>query len=243
MPAVGRFIRRSLGGLVNRILRSRLEAVVEGALERNARDIGRRLQSDARDSSAELVREHMGRARGLADPEAVLDHACELVCSASPGLILEFGVWQGVTLNRLARTFPTRTVYGFDSFDGLPEDWRDGFPKGHFRLSAEPALEAGASLVKGLFADTLPVFLSRTEGRVLLAHIDCDLYSSTRTVLTHLGPRFDAGTIVVFNEYFNYPGWEAGEYRAFMEYATESGRPFDYVAYNRFGEQVAVRLA
>jgi hypothetical protein len=118
-------------------------------------------------------------------------------------------------------------------------------PKGTSGSQPSLSWRAGAKLVKGLFADSLPPFLARTEGRVLLAHIDCDLYSSAKTVLTLLRPRLETGTVLAFDEYFNYPGWEAGEHRAlveFAEFAEENGRSFEYLAYNRFGEQVVVRL-
>jgi hypothetical protein len=53
----------------------------------------------------------------------------------STGLILEFGVFSGNSINIIADKFPLRTIYGFDSFEGLPEEWeRDdkGFPLGFF---------------------------------------------------------------------------------------------------------------
>jgi hypothetical protein len=49
------------------------------------------------------------------------------------------------------------------------------------------------------------------------------------------------GTIVVFDEYSNYPGWQDCEYKAFMEFVAE-GRRFEYLAYNCHSEQIAVRL-
>jgi len=51
-------------------------------------------------------------------------------------MCLEFGVATGATLRKIATSFPSRSVYGFDSFEGLPEDWRgDGVtwnPKGTY---------------------------------------------------------------------------------------------------------------
>ena len=38
------------------------------------------------------------------------------------GHILEFGVGEGRSL-RLLKALTDKTIYGFDSFDGLPEDW------------------------------------------------------------------------------------------------------------------------
>lgn len=41
-----------------------------------------------------------------------------------PGIIVEGGVWTGNTIKWLANQFPDRKLYGFDSFEGLPEKWR-----------------------------------------------------------------------------------------------------------------------
>ena len=50
------------------------------------------------------------------------------------------------------------------------------------------------------------------------------------------------GTIVMFDELINYHGWEEGEFKAFMEFVAAGKLAFEYVAYNRTGGQVAVRI-
>ena len=70
-------------------------------------------------------------------------------------------------------------------------------------------------LHKGWFEETLPVWLAANEGPVSFIPIDCDLYSSTRTILTLLAERIVPGTIGLFDEYFNYPNWEKHEYKRF----------------------------
>ncbi|HTP29382.1 MAG TPA: TylF/MycF/NovP-related O-methyltransferase [Anaeromyxobacteraceae bacterium] len=237
-------MRHWVGSVLNRVLEPRLRANLASAFEQESRDIARRLQMVARDESAELVRKEMGGAHSFRDPESVLRHACEVVAGPdSEGLVLEFGVWRGTTVNRLAAAFPGRTVYGFDSFAGLPEDWRDGFPRGHFRLPEPPRVDPNVCLVVGRFEDTLPAFVAAHEERVALLHVDCDLYSSTATVLKALRPRLTADTVIVFDEYFNYPGWQGNEHRALCEFAANARVKYEYLAYNSQGEQVAVRLA
>jgi predicted O-methyltransferase YrrM len=74
--------------------------------------------------------------------------------------------------------------------------------------------------VVGLFEDTLPTWLAQHPDPITFVHIDCDLYSSTKTVLTHIGPRVQAGTIIVFDEYMNglnFYDWPDGEHRALDE--------------------------
>jgi len=108
---------------------------------------------------------------------------------------------------------PGRKVVGFDVFTGLPETWRTGFPAGAFAQKLLPDVP-GADLVVGLFDQSLPGFLAEHDEPVAFLHLDADLHSSTRTVLDLVGPRLVAGSVVLFDEYFNYPGWQAGEHRA-----------------------------
>ena len=100
----------------------------------------------------------------------------------------------------------------------------------------------GAALVVGWFDETLPGFLGQHEGPVDFLHVDCDLYSSTVTVLEHVGPRLRPGSVVVFDEYFNYPGWQGGEHLAWQEYCARHQLSFSYEAYSRADEQVVVRV-
>ena len=179
------------------------------------------LRAQAFDARADLLRAAVARAPGA-------------------GLILEFGVGAGTSLRVLAEATP-RVIAGFDSFQGLPEDWRTGFAKGAFAQVRPPAeLGAHVRLVEGLFEATLPGFLAANPGPVALLHVDCDLYSSTVTVLRALAPRIAPGTVIVFDEYFNFPGWQEGEHKAFTEFAGD--RPADYWGFVRAGSQVAVTM-
>jgi predicted O-methyltransferase YrrM len=132
-------------------------------------------------------------------------------------------------------------VYGFDSFQGLPEAWRPGFPADTFAVGDLPDIP-GAELVVGTFDDTLPGFVEQHPGPVDFLHVDCDLYSSTKTVLHHVGPRLHPGSIVVFDEYFNYPGWQDHEHRAWLEHVGQTGLRFEYAGYTVDHEQVIVRV-
>lgn len=130
----------------------------------------------------------------------------------------EFGVYQGTTLTRIARALPRGRVWGFDSFAGLPADWRPGFPAGKFGLAEPPMVPPPAQLVVGTFGDTLPRWVEENSQPLDLIHIDCDLYESTACVLSHLAPLITPATLVVFDELLNYPGFEAHEVRALWEH-------------------------
>jgi hypothetical protein len=131
------------------------------------------------------------------------------------GLFLEFGVATGRTIRHLA-SLSTSPVYGFDSFEGLPEDWQTIYKKGTFSGSL-PEVQANVSLIKGWFRDTLPEFLAQHKETVSFLHVDCDLYSSTKCIFDLLGDRLSKGTVIQFDEYWNYPGWKQHEFRAFEE--------------------------
>ena len=166
-------------------------------------------------------------------------------------LWLEFGVYNGETINYISR-FTRNRVYGFDSFEGLPETWRVGFEKGVFTLNGTlPAVNENVVLVKGLFQDTLSTFLSSENKKVSFVHIDCDLYSSTKHVLDNLICFMDEECIVVFDELVNYPGFDGdnGELKAFYEFVTEHDIRFEWIGMNgvigdegKTHENVAVRI-
>jgi hypothetical protein len=157
------------------------------------------------------------------------------------GLILEFGVFSGHTLNHIA-ALTDQTAFGFDSFDGLPEDWRPDFPRGAFRRTALPQMRANVELVVGWFEDTLPKFAADHPGPITLLHVDCDLYSSTKTVFHYLAKRIVSGTIIVFDEYFNYVGWRHHEYKAFQEFISSTGLSYRYIGLVPGHQQVAVQI-
>ena len=157
------------------------------------------------------------------------------------GLILEFGVYKADTLNFISKLFEQKQVYGFDSFQGLPEFWRDGFDSRSFAITTLPKVNNNVSLIEGWFDKTIPQFLkSIGGGDIMFLHVDCDLYSSTKTIFNLLKGRIVEGTVIVFDEYFNYDGWEKGEYLAFQEYVKENQIKYEYLTYNHLHEQVAV---
>ena len=208
---------------------------------RQRRDLAYAVDLEATASSATFILESMRVVETFGHPHDTLRHALNLV--ETPGMALEFGVASGTTLKIIADEFRERegTVAGFDVFSGLPETWRTGFPVGEFAQESLPEVP-GAQLVPGLFGDTLPSFLEQESGPVAFLHLDADLYSSTKTVLDLLGDRLVPGSIVVFDEFFNYPGWQHHEYRAWTEFVTRTGISFEYVGYTVDNEQVIARV-
>jgi predicted O-methyltransferase YrrM len=164
--------------------------------------------------SAVFYEEHLTTAPVFHTDLDLLTHSLSL--AKVDGLILEFGVASGRTITHLAKLTHSM-VYGFDSFEGLPEDWRSGFAKGAFAGDL-PQVPKNVTLVKGWFDATLPDFLSSKPGPIALLHVDCDLYSSTKTIFDLLAKRIVPGTVIVFDEYWNYPNWKVHEHKAFEEF-------------------------
>jgi hypothetical protein len=227
---------------LNEDLRAQSDRVLEtlGHVEHRARrDLSYMGEAEAALLSSRFVSSHMAGARSFPDPHSTLEYALSL--APEEGMALEFGVYSGITLQIIAAARDGE-VYGFDSFEGLPESWRAGFPVGAFDDVRGLTDVPGADLVVGWFDEVLPGFLAEHPGPVALLHVDCDLYSSAKTVLDLVGPRLRPGSVVAFDEYFNYPGWPEHEHRAWQEYVAAHGLRFDYVGYTIDHEQVVVRI-
>lgn len=213
--------------------------LLRAALGRVGSDLELARALQATFSSASLVEILMREAEACATRLDVMKVA--FASATNDGFVCELGVYKGQSLNEIARHFSPVTVYGFDTFTGLPEFWREGFSKGAFDVSGEHLrFEDNCVLYKGLFDETLPTFLHDVKEPARLIHVDCDLYSSTQSALRVLAPRIKSGTVLVFDEYFNYPGWQAHEHKAFREFLDETGLSCRYLAYNRVSQQVAV---
>ncbi len=151
------------------------------------------------------------------------------------GLVLEFGVKSGQTINELAQkpALKKRTIYGFDSFTGIPEDWTGTKTlKGQLsNLGKLPKVAKNVKLVTGLFSESLPDFTKEHPEDIALIHIDCDLYQSTKDIFTHLAKQIVPGTILIFDEFFNYPNWQNHEAKAFFEFTQKRKLKFKYLCY------------
>ena len=88
----------------------------------------------------------------------------------------------------------------------------------------------------------LPAFCQQYPGPVAFLHLDADLYSSTRTVFDLLGDRIVPGTVIAFDEFFNYPGWREGEYRAFDEFCHQRRAEVRYLGFVGRDEQAVVKI-
>jgi hypothetical protein len=154
---------------------------------------------------------------------------------------IEFGVWKGQTINYLSNF--VETIYGFDSFEGLKEDWVGvhNKPKGTFNLNKKiPKLNKNIIPVVGQIQDTLEPFLKKNQPRINFIHIDVDTYESTKYILNALKPFILNKAIILFDEIYNSPGWDVGEYKALTEIFKEN--EYKFIAFSIHGGQAAVEI-
>jgi hypothetical protein len=173
-----------------------------------------------------------------------LTHALKKVSLS--GHVMEFGVYQGLTLKIISDHFYNQTVWGFDSFEGLPEPWfmmssQSGprHPAGRFALDkkelsvvVDQFAKRNVKLAPGWFNQSIGPWMNDNPGSVAFLHIDCDLYSSTLDILNLLNDRIVPGTVIVFDEMYpwndfeRYDLWEQGEFRALGEWVRNHQRTF-----------------
>ncbi len=225
---------------------------MQDVLYENSFNMEKELQRQALVESGDFVRRNIPLHLSVHSRWALMDRALDAV--AGDGMLVEFGVWIGRSLKRIARRFPDRTVYGFDSFEGLPDPWifRE---KAFHDIPAIPAVEKNVELVKGWFDVTIPAFLEAHAGPCAFINIDSDVYSSAKTVFECMGDRIIPGTVIFFDEFFNYPGWKTGEFKAWTEFVKDRRVEFEYLGFTgrsvredvkrehgHSGVQVAVRI-
>jgi O-methyltransferase len=132
---------------------------------------------------------------------------------------LEFGVYQGESIRHWASINPhlDSRFYGFDSFEGLPESWRETQKKGHFSVNGNmPQISDGrVFFVKGWFDKTVPGFVETFAPKQrLVIHLDADLYSSTMIALVFLNKWMAPGTLLIFDEFYD----RQHEFKAFQDF-------------------------
>jgi hypothetical protein len=131
-----------------------------------------------------------------------------------PGVLCEFGVWQGLGLESIAQCSKQYLgggipLYGFDSFEGMPVTsvefhdlnaivWRPGgyadtsIAQVHTRVPE-------AILVGGIF-ENIPSLAVYGIEKVRFARLDCDIYEGYRDALRLLTPCISPGTVLLFDE-------------------------------------------
>jgi len=157
-------------------------------------------------------------------------------------LYLEFGVFNGDSVNFISKKTNKIPIYGFDSFEGIDNDWSGYYlPEGYFNLNKKiPKLEKKVIPIVGLIQETLPKFLIENNKKINFMHIDTDIYESAKTILLCTKKYLLKDCIIVFDELYNFPGWSVGEYKALTEVFNES--EYKFLAFAKNGQQAVIQI-
>jgi len=155
---------------------------------------------------------------------------------------IEFGVFSGTTVNFFSKKLSNKKIYGFDSFEGLKEDWMGtSVVKGTFDLNKNiPKLENNVIPIAGWIQDTLPIFLKEKNPKINFIHIDVDTYETSKFILDSIKPYLVKGAIILFDELYNFEGWDIGEYKALKETFEESD--YKFISFATDGQQAAIKI-
>ena len=205
------------------------------------------LRKRAIEASVDFIEKHMALAEPFHTRQGLYKYIFERL--PEKGLLLEFGVHNGHSINMFA-ALTDRDIHGFDSFEGLPKDkgipsrndggnkWYSGKMTNEGRM---PTVKKNVKLYKGWFDDVLPKFVNEhTSEMAAFLHIDCDIYTSTASVFQNLEHALIPGTIILFDEYLNYEGWQKHEHKAFMELVARRQLEYEFIAYAYYGAAACV---
>ena len=151
----------------------------------------------------------------------------------------EFGVWKGDSFKYLIKKF--KLGFGFDTFEGLPEEWDENKQGTYSADGVIPNIDGG-TFIAGKFEETLPIFYSKPRPMASIINFDADLYSSTFCALNYSKPVIDEHTILIFDEFIINKNWEKDEYRALNEFCCNNNLSYEVLAVSYFTKQVAVKL-
>lgn len=176
-------------------------------------------------------------------PRELHAHILNLERLKGPINYLEFGVHKGESLAWwLEKNHdPDSKFIGFDSFQGLPEDWKPNFLKGHFANNGNPpeVRDTRCSFEVGWFHETLPHFVERFSfNNPTIINLDADLYSSSILVLCLLSSKFKPNDILILDD-FSDP---LHVFRAFTDFLSAFPVEYNVLArhprYNRIAVQI-----
>ncbi len=184
-------------------------------------------------------------------------YACNIM---QRGYLIEFGVWKGISIRYMAAQKTTETIYGFDTFEGLKQEWNVGSKIIDMRQFAEggiPNVPNNVVLIKGMFQDTLPDWCVKYPDPIAFINIDSDIYRSAKFVLRTLNSQILPGTIIRFDEltdwslfketrndkhtFSQYTTWEQGEWKALNEWLEDFDRQVE-PAWRNWHQSAGIRV-
>lgn len=206
------------------------------------------LVNESKQESVQAFKDHMEKAMLFRQKPRNQGYAIRRAIrnQIKDGHYIELGVASGKSCRLFAKVLAEKSLSltGFDSFEGLEEDWtgiQSGRAAGAFSQSGVlPEVPENVTLVKGWVDDTLPPYLESigAEARFAFIHMDMDTYKPTRFALEAVKPFLTSGTVILFDELYGYPGWRHHEYKALLEVLDPD--TFTYVSFSE--ESVAIEI-
>ena len=210
-------------------------------------DLALQYRRRATNETLDYIQQNMPNAMMFLSSEKFFEYL--IPKTKEDGSFLEFGVWKGKSIKIISEIVGkkhSKIIHGFDSFEGLPEDCPGlNDLKGRFNLHGKlPEVPKNVKLHKGWFHEILPKFLLENDETISFLHFDVNLYSATKIVLDLLRERIVVNTIIVFDEYFNYPNWQNGEFKAFQQFVKENNIRYEYLGFTSRlkAEAIAIRV-
>ena len=103
-----------------------------------------------------------------------------------------------------------------------------------------PKLNNNVEPIIGYVQDTFEDFLKKHNPKINFAHMDLDTYDSTKYILERIKPYLLDGSILIFDELYNYINWQIGEYKALKEVFNDN--EYDFKSFNLSGSQVVIQI-
>lgn len=154
------------------------------------------------------------------------------------GVVAEVGVYEGASAAVIREELPDKELYLFDTFSGFPNNLHESDPK-HYKIGD---CLAPKKHVEELFRGDKNVFI--TEGKFpetsgiikdkkfSFAHIDTDIYQSTKDSLEFFLPRMTRGGVIVVHDYPAHSGVK----KAVDEFK------FEYIKVGAEGRQCIIKI-
>lgn len=195
---------------------------------------------------------HFGIKSSEADLPNFFSYAIKKAHISDELLFMELGVFTGNTFMMIRSELPENIIlYGFDTFQGLPEDWISDdnsiiYPKGKFAIDYIPEETINTKFIVGKVEETLRLFMAERRDKISFVHFDMDLYNPTYYSLQQLYTRFIVGTVLVFDDFFNLPGWQNHSFKALIDFLNDHNniqiKPICTVGWESGWASVAIQI-
>lgn len=235
---------------VYEIIKDALVKIALTSKKYHAKDFNSFLQKKAHEKTFEILSDELSSSLIFDNKYEFWDFCLDEAINNSnmeidKNLILEFGVGAGNSINYFANKLSQHnlSIFGFDTFFGNPEIW----PGSNNAIGSSTQfgeipknLKKNVIIIKGKIEDTLVEFQKKHLEKILLIHIDVNIYSTSKFILEKTKDKLQSGTIIIFDELVNYSfWWKNGEYKALKEVFLED--EFEYIAFDN-AKKAAIRI-